>query len=154
MKDVSLPTKSPLELKRHLFTFVSVKANPAGKSDGPLHMDQNINFSRVPASSNQWNLELELKLTSENPDKPFFYEIQVQLVGTVEVDPQFPEDKKEQLAVANGLGILYGAAREMVINLTARSVYGPMLLPTASFTGVTKDFPNKESSIPKHPTDG
>lgn len=43
-----------------------------------------------------------------------------------------PLDRK-QLAVVNGVSLIYGTARDMVCTLTGRSVHGQMLLPTLNF---------------------
>lgn len=43
-----------------------------------------------------------------------------------------PEQRKD-LTVVNGATILYGAIREMTLNITSRSASGPILLPAVNF---------------------
>ena len=47
-------------------------------------------------------------------------------------------------AVINGLGMLYSAAREMILNVTARSVHGPMSLPTLNFVGLISNLKGQQ----------
>jgi preprotein translocase subunit SecB len=42
-------------------------------------------------------------------------------------------EKRKDLIVVNGATILYGAIREMTLNVTSRSASGPMLLPAVNF---------------------
>jgi preprotein translocase subunit SecB len=83
-----------------------------------------------PELSNHWRLALEVKLGSVKADKPFIYEIEVVLQELVEVHAGSPAEKRDHLAVVNGLGLFYSSVREMVTNLTARSAHGALNLPT------------------------
>lgn len=85
-----------------------------------------------PKNPNYWNIALIIKIKSGNTQKPFLYEGEVQILGEVEVHDSFAGDKRE-LARVNGASLLYSAAREMMLNLSARSVHGPLCLPVLNF---------------------
>jgi preprotein translocase subunit SecB len=82
---------------------------------------------------------LTLQLGSEEATKPFAYEAELKLQGLVQVNDGFLEERKELLALVNGFSILYSAAREMLLNITARSGKGALTLPTISFVNLVKD---------------
>ena len=86
---------------------------------------------------------------TNRPAKPFAYEAELKLQGLVEVTYGFLQDRKEQLAFVNGFSILYSAAREMLLNITARSVYGAVTLPTISFVKLVADTLNPKEEQPK-----
>ena len=64
---------------------------------------------------------------------PFCYEADIVAVGVVEVMGEIPSERREAIAAVNGLSVLYGACREMLINITARSIFGPVTIPTLNF---------------------
>lgn len=129
---------SPLQLKSHFFPLVHVVSMPGGKGDGPTTFNQDVGWSAIPDKPNEWRLQLGIKLASADKAKPFLYEIDVQAIGHFEVIGTIAEDRKMPIAVVNGLSILFGAIREMVLNITARQAYGPVNLPSVSFIDVLK----------------
>jgi preprotein translocase subunit SecB len=142
----SLPL-SPLQLKEHGFTTVRVQAIEAGSVTAEPSLTPTIWFEQVPGSLNQWRLILNLQLGSEDTGKPFAYEAEIKLQGLVQVNDGFPPERKEQLALVNGFSILYSAAREMLLNITARSGNGAVTLPTISFVIVVKDATQKPETV-------
>jgi preprotein translocase subunit SecB len=130
------PPLSPLQLKEHHFTNIRVRSIDGGKADGASSFKPTIWFDHVPNSPNQWRIVLTIQCLNEDPAKPYLYEADIMVQGIVEVNEGFPEDKKEQLAIVNGLSILFSAVREMLLNITARSAYGGITLPTFSFVNL------------------
>ena len=124
---------------------------PGGKNTSPTTFNRDVAFIPVPEKPNEWQLELTIKLASVERANPFIYEFEIMAIGVVEVVAQLPEDQKKQIAVVNGLSILYGALREMVINLSSRSPFGPLTLPTLSFTGVLNEAVSPERTSPTAP---
>jgi preprotein translocase subunit SecB len=127
---------SPLQLRAHLFSHVLLRANPSGTIDGEQKLEPFVSCDPDPERPNHWRLIVAVKLSSVNPQKPFAYEIEVQVQGLVEVHEKFDAAKREQLARVNGAGLLYAAARELILNLTARSAHGPVCIPTLNFSEV------------------
>jgi len=150
---------SPLQLKSHFFHSIRLQAIPGGKKDAATDINREIAFSPLPQNPKDWQLELTVKLSSTDKAKPFVYELEVHAIGVFELVAELPEDRKQQLIVVNGLSILYGAIREMVINMTARSAYGAVSLPSISFTDVLNEVKPKGGSeqpvaAPTPPTAG
>ncbi len=129
---------SPLQLKQHLFTVVNVRTNQHGRQDGPVHLDQHVVHVRTPDEPNRWHLELFLNHRSADAKHPFCYEVELHVIGIVEVHDSIEKGKREVIAAVNGLSLLYGAAREMVLNITARAPHGPFCLPSLNFAEVLK----------------
>jgi preprotein translocase subunit SecB len=77
----------------------------------------------------------------DNPRCP--YNIDMQAVGTFRVSDNVDEVKREELVFENGAALVYGAIRDMVSTITARSISGPMMLPTPSFMGEFKAHQQK-----------
>jgi preprotein translocase subunit SecB len=144
-----IPPLSPLQLKGHQFTNVRVRSIDGGKADGATSFKPTIWFEHVPNSPNQWRIVLTIQCLNEDPAKPYLYEAEIIVQGIVEVNEGFPEDKKEQLAIVNGLSILFSAAREMLINITARSVYGGITLPTFSFVNSVSEALKQKAQLEK-----
>src|ERR1035437_10151531 len=109
---------SPLQLKTHFFPVIRLQAMAGGKKDGQTTFNRDVGFSPLPGKPNEWQLELTIKLASVEKTNPFIYEFEIQVMGVVELIAEVPPDSREKLAIVNGLSILYGAVREMVINLT------------------------------------
>lgn len=81
-----------------------------------------------------------LKLSIDNAEgKIAPYDIEVCAVGHFRINKNVPLEKRYNLISVNGCSMLYGAIREQVINITARSVHGMLVLPTASFKDKIKE---------------
>lgn len=133
------PPLSPVQLKQHGFTTLLVRAIPGGSLDGAPSLEPAIRFDQTPGNPNEWRLWLMLKLGSDDPARPFAYEVDLQLQALIEVASHLPTEQKEVMALVNGFSVLYSAAREMLLNVTARSAYGPVSLPTLSFVNLVQE---------------
>lgn len=134
----SLPI-SPLQLKSHFFPKIEVRAQPGGSQEGATSIDREIAFKNVTGKPKEWQLELTVRLKSNDKTKPFIYEFDVQAIGIFEFIADGQEERTKQIVIVNGLSILYGAIRELVINLTSRSAFGALSLPSLSFVDVLKE---------------
>lgn len=93
-----------------------------------------------------------LKLSIDNAvGKVAPYDIEVCAVGHFKINKNVPLEKRYNLISVNGCSILYGAIREQVMNITARSIHGMLVLPTASFKDKIKEE-EKQSIERKEPT--
>jgi hypothetical protein len=129
---------SPLQLKHHVFPVVNIRSNPSGTQDGPIHFNQHVVHLGVPEKPNLWQVELHVNQQSADAKRPFCYEVEIHVVGIVELNEAVEKDKREIVAAVNGLSLIYGAAREMVMNITARAPHGPYCLPSLNFAEVLK----------------
>lgn len=77
------------------------------------------------------------------------YILDIQAVGIFSVSESYPREKHEKLACEYGAALVYGAIREMVTNVTARSLCGPLTLPTPSFIGALDEQQYGGDSTPE-----
>jgi len=124
---------SPLQLKDYVFVKTKIEANSmdAEKVSKAIAVDTDIQLSEGKEEG-EWMLSLTVQ-TLDSTEQPSAYKADVVVVGRFDVDPNFPKEKTPRMVAVTGATMLYGAAREMVANITARSVYGIYTLPTTSF---------------------
>jgi len=81
----------------------------------------------------KWIVELHISLgNSAETRNPPPYEGLVRIRGFFEVHADYPNDPRRLIEIT-GASILYGAAREMLANMTARSSNGIVSLPSVAF---------------------
>jgi len=124
---------SPLQLKGHRFTTLEVKSLPQGLSNGRVEVSTRAAWSRHAEHPGEWHVTLHVAFGPADAQSPAPYQGSAEIVGIFTVDPAWPADKTEELVHINGSSILYGAAREMILAVTARSTHGEFLLPTLNF---------------------
>ena len=81
-----------------------------------------------------WLVGLCLDLTPES-GVMCPYEFRIELFGNFHCSKDLPPKlDAERLVGINGTSILYGIARELLLGLTEKSMWGGLTLPTMSFT--------------------
>ncbi len=123
---------SPLQLERHFFTKVHVDAHREGDPEAKCQLKAEVDLARAAKDSRRFQFTLRLKLLSA-AEKPSRYTAEIHVVGLVRVVDNYPEPKILQLVEANGAALLYGAAREMLCNLTARGPWPMLCLHSVTF---------------------
>ncbi len=138
---------SSLQPKGIVFQEVSVQVNLDEKNN-PIPTDK-FDFSGVvftcdvgygeavavdnPADKNSMLVSVVLKIPNEEGTKaPYSVKIAVTGIFTW-LDEATSEAERRDLTVVNGASILYGSIREMLLNVTSRSISGTMLLPSFNF---------------------
>lgn len=88
---------------------------------------------------------LSIQLPDEGPSPPP-YIIDIRCVGYFTISKvAFPDfTKRYDVGVVNGASLVYGAIREMIATVTARSWYGQMLLPAVNFQANAPSLGNHE----------
>jgi len=140
---------SPLQVKHYHFTTLSVTARPdidiekldygaepyPPTKEANIHVEVSLGEPDDESDPHQFVIFL---IISCNPDKMshFPYLFTTSLEGVFTIDHEGDLEERKRLVVCNGASMLYGAAREQLLSLTARHKFGPMLLPTASFNGL------------------
>ena len=128
-----LPMKSsPLQLERHFFTKIHLDAHPHADPAAKPQVQSEVDVARAENEPRRYQLTLRVKVVSP-PDKKARYTAEIHIVGLMKVAPNWPEPKVQQLVEANGPALLYGAAREMLCNLTARGPWAMLSLHSVSF---------------------
>lgn len=140
---------SPLQVKHYHFTELSVAARSAidiekldyGTEPYPPTDEANlqtvVELGEPDGEPDPHQFVVTLSISS-HPDKAsnFPYIFAAKLEGVFTFDHSGELEERKRLVVCNGASILYSAAREQLLAITARLKFGPMLLPTASFNGM------------------
>lgn len=135
---------SPLTFKDLKFLRVRVEADLNVKVsaanfdfDGCL-LGWSINHGREN-QENVWWVAVGFASSNQDAEKACPYEIDVQAVGVFEVSASISEEKREKLVYENGAALVYGAIRDMVSNISSRSLLGSLMLPTPTFVGAFEE---------------
>lgn len=129
--------KTPWVLEAYDFHRVVVEASEAPPSTGEINESEYEVKVEPRGQVNKkdpvlWRLTLDIHLKpKEAGNGP--YSVELRVVGVFRFDESFPDDKRGTLLHINGSSILYSAAREFILGITARGPYGPLMLPSWSF---------------------
>lgn len=108
--------------------------------------DFNIN-SNVTQDTDDTRLcrcELTIELT-DDPNNKFPYTFAIALVGIFRVSSKYSDDKVDLLIKVNAPSIMYSAAREIVLSISGRGGYPPVLLPSVSFVPSPDNVPASQA---------
>jgi preprotein translocase subunit SecB len=131
---------SPLLLERHFFSKIALDAH----LDPPLDRDNVLRCQMevAQAADNPRRFQVVLKLGLESRlEKRSAYTGEIHAVGFFRVVDDYPDDKIPTLVQTNGSALLYGAIRELVINLTSRGPWPPIVLKSVTFLPVEEKQP-------------
>jgi preprotein translocase subunit SecB len=142
---------SPLQLKEHRFTQFSVEAIATGLPGAGTQVTTQYSVGRTDTDKHQWRVILKAAYGPSEQQKDCPYQGQTEMIGWFTVSDQWPEERAEELVSVNGASILYGAIREMLLTVTARSSHGPFMLPTMSFASAVKTEPEAPKAAPVIP---
>lgn len=110
-----------------------------------------IKHGAMKNEENSWWLLMGFANSNDGDDVkkcPYLFEFQA--LGIISIDEQFePANLKEKLVFESGSALIYGAIREMTINLTSRSIPGPLMLPTPMFKDTFEEQMKKKESKKK-----
>lgn len=153
-------TSSPLQMKQLTFTKVYIEANPdLYKEDDPLKAPEydleGVNIGHkfrsecLDTDSKEpqlYYLELCLALPNKKgigTPSPYFIDLCAHAV--FEIDESCPLELRKSIVDVNGASMILGAMREVITQNTARSVYGPLTLPTLRFLPEDNQTEEKKS---------
>lgn len=100
-------------------------------------------YSGDSGDKDTWRFELSVDSDDITSESEFPFTFGITIVGLFQVDENYPAEKADLLAEVNAPSVLYSSAREILINLTGRSSFSPILLPSISFV------PSPEPEAPK-----
>lgn len=141
--------RSPLQLKHYHFVSLALRAREdlesfsIADSQGPYPDFGDISLQpEVSLYSNEDAGEcgpylVRLALAYDPVDDPFPYRFEVIVEGVFALEEGNGMDDCKKLVVINGASVLYSAAREQLLTLSSRHLYGPMMLPTLNFQHLT-----------------
>lgn len=149
---------SPLQLLEYTFDGISVMPVVGYVADpefppalvffpGKLAMSAETGLQQLNEEKTYSDFKVLLKLRvgpKEGNQAP--YQVQASISGVVRMhlsQAAAQAEERRVRALVNGVSLLYGVIREMVSNITSRSVHGQLLLPSLSF-----------ADLANQPTDG
>lgn len=97
-----------------------------------------------------YGLKFTLTVSAE-PPATLPYEVCVAMVGSVRMHGEPDRDKRQTLALVNGVSLLCGAVRDVVASVTSRARYGQMLLPTLNFAKLAEQASASPRPVPARP---
>lgn len=140
---------SPLQLLEYVFDGVSVQPVKGYQPDpdvspslvffpGKLSLSAEVGIDLLAEEPNysDYGVSLALKV-GPKADEQAPYEVHVTVKGLVRMHLTQAVGQAEERrvrALVNGVSLLYGAVRDQVMTITSRSVHGPFLLPSVSFS--------------------
>ena len=107
-------------------------AHPDGDPDTDGELETQVDLAKAESDPKRYQLTLRLKLISAGGKNPR-YTADIHVVGVLRVAGGWPETAVRQLVQANGPALLYGAAREMLCNITARGPWPMLCLHSVTF---------------------
>lgn len=128
---------SPLQLQQYFVTEFHFTLNSSYNAGQGLQLvlEELITIAdckMVVGNPRGWVVTLELKYQpAAATNTPYIFSLG--LVGMFEISPKFEEAGIERLIRINGPSVLFGIAREIVREQTARGPDGSFILPSASF---------------------
>ena len=94
-----------------------------------------------------WRSEVRVTATSKGKEKvPYTFD--VAMVGFFRVHESYPKEHIELMAKTNAPALLYSAIREVIGNMTSRSPFSMIFLPSVTFLRPDKEI-TKESKTRK-----
>ena len=149
--------KSPLNLDFYFVKKVLFELKEGFDSDfnrdqtevEPPKLNINVESGKNDEVANHWRFELSIEADEKSTGDNFPYVFSISLVGFFQVDENFPAENADMLATINAPSVLYSAAREVLANITGRSPYPAILLPSISFVPEPEPEPKQKKSKSK-----
>jgi preprotein translocase subunit SecB len=121
-----------------------------GKEIATPKLSINVASGKNTEDANHWRFELNIEADENSSEPDFPYTFAVSLVGFFRIDKSYPTEQADLLAQVNAPSVLYSAAREFLANVTGRSPYQPILLPSVSFVPEPiEEKPERKAAIKK-----
>jgi len=124
---------SPLKLESYQFLNFQCRASRDENADGALQLQTKREVYFSDENPRQAHVVLTITFCPADADNDTTYQGEITVSGLFQIIEDFAEDKREALIRVTACSILYGAARELLANFTARSVHGVLSLPSISF---------------------
>jgi preprotein translocase subunit SecB len=129
---------SPIQLLDYHVTSLSVEACASFKRDKPMDLDPadlSVNAQTKlldDGDEPRWAVRLTLR-HEPMEGKNIPYRLSIDMVGLVTAVAKKADDTINHAVEVNGPSMLFGAAREILRDATARGPHGPVIIPSASF---------------------
>jgi preprotein translocase subunit SecB len=125
---------------------VDANENYNGTNDNEDY-DINADFDVCSTEDDlHYKIKMSYKMVSRNKKNCGIKKLEIKLEGYFDLDEGTPEKLVAQMVPFNCIFMLYGVMRGIVINTTASSPGGPMLLPVINFNDMIKKNIDKKPS--------
>lgn len=144
---------SPLEVIDYHVKGMSFEANLKCDKSKPYQLDLDDvvitnEVVKIKDNKDRYGVILNLEIKApENKNTP--YAIKLDMYGFFQVPEGMPEEIREKIVKTNGTSILYGAAREIIKEMTGRGEFRSILIPTASFAELRKRGAEERQEVAK-----
>lgn len=147
---------SPLLLERHVFKRVELIASDKPDPGALNLLNYTLSCAKAQGDPSHFLIALDLKLLAvPDSDKIPSYTGSILIEGQFRVAAEIAEERRQIIAIANGAGILFGAIREMILGITARGPWPPLMLTTVNFIEMAKKMAAQPSAAtPEKPEKG
>ena len=137
--------RSPLQLKHYHYVTLAlharedIDATTLACSDGPypdidgIHCEPEVTLLSNDGADEGGPYLLRLAMQRQPDDDQFPYSFEVIIEGVFAISDTDQVADCKKTVVINGASVLYSAAREQLLTLSGRHMYGPMLLPALNF---------------------
>jgi preprotein translocase subunit SecB len=122
-----------LYLEHHCVTEVSLTATKEEIVSKDFAVAATPQLAQSKENPLEWAVILRVVIKQAETEHPAPYTGSVTFFGNFRVSESVPEESRRRLVATNGSSILYGAARELVANITARGPHPMITLPSISF---------------------
>ncbi len=148
---------SPIQLKHLIFTKIRVELSDGLEKTSELwapnfNMDGVRIFNEITVAKPEdqmgdpknFMITMRLAILNEVEDcKKAPYTIDLVAQAWLETTLQNDPAQREDIVRVNGASLILGAMRELVVQLTARSGFGPLMLPTLRFMPLAGSLESK-----------
>lgn len=130
---------NPIQVHRHCLRHVSFSWQHPRPEKATVNLQVKLHHEQQKKEKN-WSviLRVEIKISDIEGKLPE-NEIEVEFDGIFAVLPDYPEEISDEIVRMNGGAVLYGAARELIHQLSSRTPCGPFELPTIDARVFLKD---------------
>lgn len=145
---------SPIQLLDYHVTSLTVEASSSFQRDKPMDLDpvdlQISASSKLLSDGDDPRWAVTLSLRHEPVEgKNIPYRLVIELVGLVSTVMKKIDEGVNHAVEVNGPSMLFGAAREILREATARGPHGSIIIPSASFFTVPPDSNTSAKMSPK-----
>jgi len=147
--------RSPLGLDRYFFTKVVIEAQGDADPSAVNQLSAKVDARKaIPPTDPQllklfvphYRVTLTVRLLPDDTGKVPYYTGEIVIHGFFRISRTIPPEKRDKIAAVNGAGLLFGAVREMVANLTARGPNPMVTLISLNFSDMTLNSEVKSAS--------
>lgn len=125
--------KPALQLIGHRLADLELHPHADPSADGPIRLDTELVWDHSSDACPEWRLALTTRFGTEDETRPAPYAGKVKIIGRFQSAPSLSKAKATRLIQENAAEMLFAATRELIMQLTSRSLHGEFVIPEVSF---------------------